>query len=909
MATKAGFGSRYKGAPAAVASGGGFGSRFATAATEPSASTSGHHGVLGFAENLGDDIEHAATGFLPGVVGTVEHPIRAAKQIGESYKQEYGPLLHGHVNEFLHQLYAHPLQPALDLATIVTGGAGLAAKAGLLSHAAEDITVPGFGAKLGAEDASKEPLVIRQTSRNPAVRTRQLAVNKALNKLPADTPVVGSATRAAKAIGRKSSLESARLAGSATPFAKAYGKLNQERQAAFHLIANGVHPKALHDYLTAQKDAGAKVSEGTLKTLSNPFVAKLYEDYHLDPKLSAAVKEGEKLSNTLTAEKVTRGLIDEKTAAESPYRALRVVNGAKYSDKEKGLIDREGRDIPTLAREVAESGRPQPFYLPMRAEVNSAWRGGRPFRVQTNPTIIPKTTTKHFKGVLLQNGLLHFGDTLTPEVMKTARLTRRADLHDALMAHALRLHPDADLPQGWRFLKVKAGEHLNYTDQIRSEFEHNLKSGQPFNFKDLFTTGDKDSPHIATDELGGRLAVPNAAVKELQDEVRSTTSLSRNLIGKPTSAWKQLILNLRPATFANLTVGNHILAATQAPSLASFIANYARHAGAGKLLGGKLTEKTMESVFPEQEYGAFGTQEGFAGSAHNVLNKVGVMRPTIAVENMLRRALTESWARDTPEVRAELRVNGGDINKAIRKVAEAKPEIRQEISRRVDAALGNYRNYSNLEQKIRTVVPFYGWDRHIARSTGRILSEFPHRADAIRAEGQEGNQEQTKLLGNLPSYAEGALKLGHVPGIGPLDGRTPILATHSLNPFSTIPDLTALAAALVHGKAGSHGAGEIASTINPFIQAVLEQVTGRNLVTGAEVKGGPAQGVIGNTIANTFGGVPQATLVKQLLASPPPPNASKLYRQDWQTTLASLLGVPVKKLNLAAAAAQAAKGY
>ncbi len=39
--------------------------------------------------------------------------------------------------------------------------------------------------------------------------------------------------------------------------------------------------------------------------------------------------------------------------------------------------------------------------------------------------------------------------------------------------------------------------------------------------------------------------------------------------------------------------------------------------------------------------------------------------------------------------------------------------------------------------------------------------------------------------------------------MGALNGRTPVLKTHSLNPFSTVPDLADLATALVHGKAGS----------------------------------------------------------------------------------------------------------
>lgn len=1019
-------------------------------------------GLLGLIGNFGSDLGAAAHGFVPGlenVVGSTaaelsdiaEHPIRFATNpnynakswsalingIGHQYAQTYGPLFHGHVNEFLHGLYAHPLGPILDLATVATGGAGAAAKAGAIASKAgviadtsrlarlgdaADIRVPGYGAKLGATDGSSVPLVVRQTSRNPLVRARQLGVNKALTSLPSATPVFGNTARASRVLRSTTELNAEKLSASAIPFSNAYGSLNAERQAAFHLIANGVHPQALHDLLTTQKASGETVSDGMLKVLANPAVHKLYEEFTNDPKLSTALAQGEKLSQRLSDEKANRGLLDETTAAESPYRTLRFVNGAKYVEPTPGLagiparlltdarakvargqatydriaakvqqraaslgteqamignkivgpgdlhpsraasavdgkiagpgrvvtapggerleavgaklsgmkddlqrleaahaakvgpsgiIDQPGREIPALAKELAEQGRPQPFYLPMRAEINRSWRA--PLRVTTNPATVPIHGTKTFKGVLLKKGLLSFHNTLTPEVGKTARYIRRADLHDALMEHAVRLAHSEALPVGWSFVKTKTGEHIGYTETIQHQFEHNLRQNEPFNFRDLFSTKDSKVPNIARDEQGGRLVVPDGAIKELQDEVRHTGLIGRFLVTKPLAAWKQLVLNLRPATFVNLTVGNHILAASQAPSIASFLVNYMRQlraAGSDETaaaLGGKVSLKTMHTVFPEQAHGSFGAAEGFSKAA-GALNRYGVMRPTVAVENFLRRALTESWARDTPEIKAELRSNGGDINKAIQTVTAAKPEIRNEISRRVDAALGNYRRYSNLEQKVRGIVPFYGWDKHIVRSAGRIVGEFPHRADAIRAMGQYGQQTQDSTLGPFPSYAQGAIKLPGLPGfMGALNGRTPILETHSLNPFSTIPDIANLAAAVVHGHAGSQGAGDFGNTLNPFVQALIEQITGKNLTTGQPIKD-PGIGIVGNVAANTFGSVPQATLLQQLLHHPAP-SGTKLYQPDWQTTLAAILGAPVKKANLATAATQAAKGY
>lgn len=988
----------------------------APVAATTTAAPKAEHGVGGFLHNLGADTEAAATGFVPGVahmvstagedVGaragnilglvsnkTEERKVAAANKLGaqivHGFVGPFEPLAHGDVNGFLHNVYAHPLNPILSLATIATGGGSVAAKAGALADKAglvdsagtianlgkaQDITVPGFGEKVGATDESAEPITVKQSSRNPVIRVRQQTVNALLKKLPDDTKVVGSTARAARVLKKNTGLNADRLTAASVAHSNAYSKLDNEQQAAFHLVANGVHPHELSDLLKENEAAGMKVSKGTQKVLANPKVIHLYEHYEDDPQLVDALQKGEELSNRLTQEKVDRNLISEKTAAESPYRTMRVVNGATFKEEtparlglpskseriaqsevnrlqkihdrliEKGdspqratrigaalsvskdrletiqmrakgrveptgLVDQPGREIPALAKELADAGRPQPFYLPMRAEVNKASRRYGGISDATTPAQMVKA--KAFKGTLLSHGLLSMHDTLTPEVAKTARLIRKADLHDALMEHAVRLADKDDLPLNWSFLKEKSGQHIDYTSKIANEFEHNLQSKEPFNFKDLFSTKNKDDESIATDEQGRRLIVPDRARDELQDEVRQTGELTRYLLSKPTAAWKQLILNLRPASFVNITIGNHILGALQAPSLVSFLANYMRqssHGGLSEALGGKISDATMEHVFPEQSYGSFGGGEGF-GRTRSALNKYGVMRPTIAVENFLRKALTESWARDTPEVKAELKANGGDINAAITKVSEDKPEIRTEISRKVDAALGNYRRYSAMEQRVKAVAPFYGWYKHITRSTGRILGDHPGRALAVSEIGQEGHAHQMATLGALPSYEQSLIGLHGLPKfMGPLNGRTPTVSVQSMNPFSTDADLMNAATSLLPGTAGDKGGGDILDTVNPVLINFLQELAKTNFTTGEAITGGPKIGLVGRTALDTFGSVPQALLAKELIAPKKTPPA-KLTQQDWETQLASLLGLSVKKMNLQTAHSEAKKGY
>jgi len=269
--------------------------------------------------------------------------------------------------------------------------------------------------------------------------------------------------------------------------------------------------------------------------------------------------------------------------------------------------------------------------------------------------------------------------------------------------------------------------------------------------------------------------------------------------------------------------------------------------------------------------------------------------------------MAEGWAKAMPEVRAAMKDHGGDINAALRQVAAHHPQIIEDISRRIDDALGNYRNYSRAEQMLKQAIPFYGWDRHIVRSVGRLAKERPGTLNALTKEGAVGKEQNDKQIGELPSFLQGAIKLPGLPKfMGPLDGRTPLLSTRSINPFNSAADLGSLGAALFHGQAGAHSS-ELSGGLNPIIQGIIEQITGRSLLTGGALpKGGPNSGVIGNTARNFSAGVPQMRLLEALLHKPTT-KPGALYRKDLQSQLAAFLGAPVKKTNLPAAARLAAK--
>jgi hypothetical protein len=159
-------------------------------------------------------------------------------------------------------------------------------------------------------------------------------------------------------------------------------------------------------------------------------------------------------------------------------------------------------------------------------------------------------------------------------------------------------------------------------------------------------------------------------------------------------------------------------------------------------------------------------------------------------------------------------------------------------------------------------------------------------------------------LGPLPSFLEGAIKIGHLPGfMGPLEGRTALWDTKSLNPFATGADLLKL-------FGSGHVSDEIAGSLNPIVRASIEQLTGTSLLTGAPMRksqrGKNLPGMALKVGESAFS-VPQLALAEALLGGTPNRPGS-LYRSDWQSQLAAILGARIKKTNISTAQGEAARG-
>lgn len=885
------WGSSYTGQTEPAPARGGWGSKY-TAPIGAHATTAkksgGGGGLLSVLSHLGADVKDTIVGLPTGIVATAEHPIRAAKAIGHSYSQMYGPLFEGHFTDFLHNVEQHPLQPLLDAATIATLGAGGAAKAAellsragvvsdtsrlaTLSHAA-DLTVPDFGAG--------ENIVVKQTSRNPLIRARQQAVNAGLNMLPSETPVVGSTARGVRALSRGPERAGARLDLHADAFRQAFDNLNPAERTAWHLRARAVTPGEYAAFLKAQPNA----SPAMLATLANPDVATSVATP--SSRLATALDLGRSLSDKLTALRVNAGHLDQQTALEAPYRLARLVNGATYGAE--GLTG--GKTIEQLIGE----GR-DPFYVP-----DSAHTPGMRGRFTSRPAgyAAPSAGIKQNRGVLVSRGLINVNDNaLARDYTRFKNVAQAQLLHDELVKHAAILPHGEPIPPGYEELKLNHGaSSAPYTQRVGGRVEQELggdSSGLPPQEREFFQNGNPKGNE--------RLIVPAQVRAIVEDNTRTATSkLARLVYHQPTSVWKHLVLGLRPAFMANISIGNSILGALQMAPGRHGLMGWLNQVvpGAEHALGPKLTEETMRNVFPEQVSGTFGRSTGFTSNRGlNVAAKAyqGVMPATIAYENVLRRAMAEGWAKFSPEVRAHMDATGGDVNTALQRAAQTHPQIIDAISRRIDDALGNYRTYNRVERAVKTAVPFYGWNRHITRSAARLALERPAVLDALHAEGAQGKELADEMLGALPSYLEGSLRLPGMPRWLHGTGTGTILSTKSLNPFNTLVDEAELGRLAYGRKPGTIAAS---LPINPLVQALLEQYTGTSLLTGAPVKGSIYERLVQ--------GLPQV-LLEQELAGAKQPKPGSVNQSSALERLAKYLGVPIEEINGTAAATAARKG-
>lgn len=190
----------------------------ARAAAAKEAAKEAHKGasVTGFLGNFVDDVIDTGKGLPAGIVHVAtQNPVDTVKEVVDQEKHTWSPLFTGDYNKFLHQFYENPLGPMLDVASVLTGGAGAAAKGArlaakgskvdkLLNETGRHITVTENTGKYGTAARNRQleagAGVSKLAHSNPFIRMRQQAFHQASIRLPSNWVFVGESARAARAL-------------------------------------------------------------------------------------------------------------------------------------------------------------------------------------------------------------------------------------------------------------------------------------------------------------------------------------------------------------------------------------------------------------------------------------------------------------------------------------------------------------------------------------------------------------------------------------------------------------------------------------------------------------------------------------------------------------------------------------
>lgn len=290
---------------------------------------------------------------------------------------------------------------------------------------------------------------------------------------------------------------------------------------------------------------------------------------------------------------------------------------------------------------------------------------------------------------------------------------------------------------------------------------------------------------------GTKYVIPEAVDRALR---RMSQDYSHGLfgaIGKVTNPWRNLVLTLSPRWYVNNFIGNLALATLEGVRLRDWKAAWDSYKNEYADLEGAVSRHSQVSDIGEPSYIDKPLVKGFKESARageTIPAKVGkvrrhsgtkVRRLNEVVDEIARAAVYKKTLRTT-----------GDVEAALHRSYDA---------------LVDYGNLSPFErQAVRSVVPFYSWQKGVLKIAARLPVDHPILAGLIVQFGEANREAMEKQWGGeVPmSY------LGLIDSpIG--DGQ---ISTRGWNPLADSLSLTT--------------PDGIASSLNPFLSVFARQALG-----------------------------------------------------------------------------------
>jgi hypothetical protein len=412
---------------------------------------------------------------------------------------------------------------------------------------------------------------------------------------------------------------------------------------------------------------------------------------------------------------------------------------------------------------------------------------------------------------------LRFVDRIKSEFGRT--VTARDQLADGEVL----MNPD--------FVRVILRSRQKGIQAMDDALESGLDQDQAF-LKGLEQSMDEFAAEVPSVGKGELYAVPQIVADELYKVTKHNLGGSKARIfwDGPVNMWRNINLYTRPAYFMNNVFGN-----------TAFL----------KLQGGKVTgmlrqmskkhARTLQDVIPyevrgEIEHGFYST----ASQRSTYLSTDTKLGEAVALAKGSAPGRAATKTRETLQglngffedaARRESFITAAERDLARRNVRLAgtsllrsKKRIERMMKTGADEGLytkwlddmqdtmNNYASTSPFERKvlIRFVAPFWTFYKHAAKTLIKLPIAHPAKARVLDWVHETTKEIDQDLLGDLPEWLESFVAIGEGT-----EGETRFASTKGANPVAGVLESPT-------------------SLLNPFIQTVLEQTTGRDTFTGKQ---------------------------------------------------------------------------
>lgn len=461
----------------------------------------------------------------------------------------------------------------------------------------------------------------------------------------------------------------------------------------------------------------------------------------------------------------------------------------------------------------------------------------------------------------------HFSD-LTDDQVRSLIRGQLANSGNVTMSPARKPRAGAMGKTASHSLEAVAAGFVTLSREIRlTEFLRNLvdsglaqripEGGLPPGYR-RFSTDPEGMQRLMNDELdeAGDWMVPKHVASYLRTLNKDFSHPLLSGLQRITNPWRALILTASPKWYFNNAIGNAIMATTQGVRLGDWKkawdqkgfklkdlfrdAYYLRypdvdpHLKRSSLAYEGVAESTVGGVLPEGPQAIRRTfREGRAA---------GASRRSAATESL--KVLGERAQRMNEVVDEVARV--ALYEKELRSALKGGAAYDEAAAIAVDKATKGLVDYTNLtsfeRQFVRTIIPFYAWQKGIMQMAARLAIDHPARVRMTMVLGQVNNEMFQEEEAELPDYLRGVIDVGPVN-----------LRTARLNPFADAP--------------GILDPDKVKESLSPYIDLILGRLYREDPTGGFGPKELSAYGravpkidVPGRFLGDILGGTPAARL-------------------------------------------------